>query len=241
VGFKKGGNFLNEKASSIVNSVIGWSTFVAITIALYAVFVYVPTEKMMGIVQRIFYFHVPSAWVAFLAFLVVFVGSVAYLWKKDRKWDILALSSAEIGVVFTSLVLITGPIWAKPVWGAWWVWDVRLTTTLVLWLIYVAYLMLRSTAGGGDRTARFAAVFGIIGFIDVPIVFMSIRWWRSLHPIVVATEGGGLHPSMLATLLISLGAFTLLYVYLLRQRVALEWMKAEVEEIKEEMALRRIA
>lgn len=240
VGFKKGGNFLNEKSSSTLNSVIAWSTFASITIALYAVFVYVPTERVMGIVQRIFYFHVPSAWVAFLAFLVVFVGSVLYLWKKDRKWDILAHSSAEIGVVFTSLVLITGPIWAKPVWGAWWVWDVRLTTTLVLWLIYVAYLMLRSTAGGGARTARFAAVFGIIGFIDVPIVFMSIRWWRSLHPIVFTAEGSGLHPSMLATLLISLGAFTLLYVYLLRQRMALEWMKAMVEEIKEEMMLRRI-
>lgn len=232
---------MNEKSSSTLNSVIAWSTFASITIALYAIFVYVPTERVMGIVQRIFYFHVPLAWVAFLAFLVVFVGSVLYLWKKDRKWDILAHSSAEIGVVFTSLVLITGPIWAKPVWGAWWVWDVRLTTTLVLWLIYVAYLMLRSTAGGGARTARFAAVFGIIGFIDVPIVFMSIRWWRSLHPIVVAAEGSGLHPSMLATLLISLGAFTLLYVYLLRQRVALEWMKAMVEEIKEEMALRKIA
>lgn len=232
---------MNEKSSSTVNSVLGWSTFAAITVALYAVFVYVPTEKVMGIVQRIFYFHVPSAWVAFLAFLVVFVGSVLYLWKKDRKWDILAHSSAEIGVVFTSLVLITGPIWAKPVWGAWWVWDVRLTTTLVLWLIYVAYLMLRSTAGGGAKTARFAAVFGVIGFVDVPIVFMSIRWWRSLHPIVIAQEGSGLHPAMRATLFISLAAFTLLYVYVLRERIALEWMEAEVEEIKAEMALRRIA
>ncbi len=231
---------MKERLSLAINSIIAWSTFVAIIVALYGVFIFVPTERTMGIIQRIFYFHVPLAWVAFVAFLMVFIASILYLWKKDRRWDILAHSSAEIGVVFCSLVLITGPIWAKPVWGAWWIWDVRLTTTLVLWLIYIAYLMLRTMAGGGTRTARFAAVFGIIGFIDVPIVFMSIRWWRSLHPIVIASEGSGLHPSMLATLLISLGAFTLLFVYLLRQRLSIEWVEVNLEEIREEMSMRKI-
>src|SRR4030042_5901728 len=140
-------------------------SFLLMVAALYLVFIYVPTEATMGVVQRIFYFHVPVAWVAFLAFFVVFVGSILYLWKRESKWDILAYSSAEVGIVFTTLVLITGPLWAKPTWGVWWVWDARLTTTLVLWLIYLAYLMVRSFALEESQGARFAAVVGIVGLI----------------------------------------------------------------------------
>lgn len=216
----------------LISNLLGWSSFVAMIAALYAVFVYVPTERVMGIIQRIFYFHVPSAWVAFVAFALVFIGSICFLWKKERTWDMLAHASAEIGVVFTTLVLITGPLWAKPVWNTWWTWDPRLSTTLVLWLIYVAYLMLRSFAADEEKAARFAAVFGIIGFVDVPIVFMSIRWWRSIHPVVIQPKSMGMAPPMALTLLISVLAFTLFYVWLLVHRVQLEQAKEEVHMLK---------
>jgi heme exporter protein C len=199
--------------------------------ALYLVFMWAPTERMMGIVQRIFYFHVPMAWVGFLSFSVVFVASIMYLWKRQTKWDNIASSAGEIGIVFTTLVLITGPLWARPVWGAWWTWDARLTTALILWLIYLAYLMVRSLASEESRGARFAAVVGIIGFIDVPIVALSITWWRTQHPGPLVFSGG-LEPSMLVTLLVSLAAFTALFAALLIERVNLKAMEAEVRDIR---------
>lgn len=209
--------------------------FLSMLAALYAALVYAPTEATQGDVQRIFYFHVPSAWVAFLAFFVVFTGSILYLWKKDRRWDILASCSAEIGVLFTTMVLLTGPLWGKPIWGTYWSWDPRLTTTLILWLIYVAYLMLRAYAGERTKGARMAAVLGIVGFVDVPLIHLSVLWWRSLHPLPVVIRAGGpaLPQSMLVSLMVSLLAFTLLYLYLLRERVHLEWMKDEVEALKQ--------
>lgn len=200
--------------------------------ALTAVFVQAPTEAMLGDVQRIFYFHVASAWVAFLAFFVVFVGSIAYLRTRSLKWDILAASSAEIGIVFTSLALLTGSIWAKQSWGTWWEWEPRLATTLLLWLIYVSYLMLRATITERSRAAAFSAVFGIVGFVDVPIVFMSIRWWRSIHPAVVTGRGIDLASSMLPAFFLSLAAFTVLYVYLLLVRTTLERSQEQLAEMK---------
>ncbi len=215
-----------------------WLTAAALLAAMVAIFLYVPTEKTEGPVQRIMYFHVPSAWLAFFAFFVVFLCSVLFLWKKEREWDIYAQSSAEIGVVFCSLVLITGPIWAKPVWGTWWVWDARLTSTLILWLIYVAYLMLRGQTESGSMRARYAAVLGIVGFLDIPLIHFSVLWWRTFHPQpkVITTEGlgTGMDPVMMATLLISLGAFTLLYFVLMGQRVQIEKMKDEIDRIKKE-------
>ena len=183
--------------------------------AFYAIFIWAPVEKSMGIVQKIFYVHVPAAWVSFLAFLVVCVSSILYLRSGKEFWDMLAESSARTGVLFITLVLLTGPLWAKPVWNTYWTWDARLTTSLILWLIYMAYLMIRSYAQDSEKGKRFAAVFGIVGFIDVPIVYLSIRWWRTLHPNYVLTtaEEGGLHPHMLITLLISLSAFTCLYLF----------------------------
>ena len=211
---------------------LGWLTMAAMIAALYAVFIYVPTERVMGIVQRIFYFHAPCAWVGFLAFFVVFLASILYLWKRRQQWDMLAFSSAEIGVVFTTLVLVTGPIWAKPVWGTWWTWDPRLTTTLILWLIYVSYLVLRNAIDDEERRARLSAVLGILGFIDVPIDFMAIRWWRTIHPAIIKSQGFQLNQAMLLTLLISLSAFTLLYAYLLVHRLRLERMRLQVEGLK---------
>ncbi len=212
------------------NILLGLS-FVLMVIALYLVFIYVPTEKEMGIVQRVFYLMVPMGWLALLAFLIVFIGSILYLVKRESKWDILAHSSAEIGIVFTTLALITGSIWAKPIWGVWWTWEPRLTATLVLWLIYLAYLMVRSYATEEQRGARFAAVVGIIGFVDIPIIALATTLWRGIHPGPVIFQGG-LAPAMLLTLQVSIVAFTVLYVILLMQRVSLKNSEMEVKRLK---------
>lgn len=213
-----------------------WLTFIVVSIAITFIFIVAPVERQEGIVQKIMYLHIPSAWVAFFAFFIVFVASILYLWKKEREWDIVAHSSAEVGLIFCSLVLITGPIWAKPIWGAWWVWDARLTLTLVLWLIYVAYLMLRFHAPEGSQRARFAAVLGIVGFLDIPIIHFSVLWWRTIHPkpkvLSMESPGSGLEPVMLITLLISFLAFTLIFFLLLGQRIYLEKMRDELNEIK---------
>ena len=199
--------------------------------ALYMVFVYVPTEKNMGIVQRIFYFHVPIAWGSLLAFFVTFIFSIFYLWKREMKWDSFACASAEIGVIFTTLVLITGPMWAKPIWGIWWTWDARLSTALILWLIYIAYLLARTFANEPARGARFGAVIGIVGFIDVPLVFLAVKLWRTQHPTIIIFEGGLTIP-MLLTLIVSVAAFTTLYILLLVQSANLKIMDANVKNLK---------
>ncbi len=213
-------------------------TGAGILAALVAIFIYVPTEKTEGVVQRIMYFHVPSAWIAFFAFFIVFLCSILFLWKKEREWDIYAHASAEVGILFCTLVLITGPLWAKPIWGVWWVWDARLTSTLVLWLIYVAYLMLRAQSEPGSTGARYAAVIGIVGFLDIPLIHFSVLWWRTFHPdpkfITSQGLGAGNDLSMNITLVIALGAFTLLYFMLMSLRVQLERMKDEIDRIKKE-------
>lgn len=220
------------KESYVARSGLLGLSFILLVAALYLVFIYVPTDETIGIVQRIFYFHVPVAWVAFLAFFIVFLGSILYLWKRESKWDVIASSSAEVGIVFTTLVLITGSIWAKPIWGVWWVWDARLTTSLVLWLIYVAYLIVRAYAAEEHRGARFAAVVGIVGFIDVPIVALAITLWRTQHPGPVIFQGG-LAPPMLLTLLVCLAAFTTLYFLLLIQGISIKNDEGETKRLRE--------
>lgn len=217
---------------------LGWATFALMALALYGALIYAPTERVQGFAQRIFYVHVPLAWVAYLAFFVVFLGSSLYLWRRTPRWDILARCSAEVGVVFTTLVIISGTLWARPIWGTWWTWDARLTTTLVLWFIYVAYLMLRASAEG-PRAARYAAVLGIVGFLDVPLIHQSVVWWRTLHPeaTVLRAEGPALPPEMLLVLGVSLVAFTLFYVYLLLLRLRWEWAREDLEELKSRLAL----
>jgi heme exporter protein C len=215
------------------SNILGWLTFLITSIALYMVFNYAPKERVMGQIQRLFYFHVAAAWIAFFAFFVVFIASIIYLKNRSTFWDTFGLASAEIGVIFTTIVLITGPIWAKPIWNAWWTWDPRLTTTLVLWFIYIAYIIIRASADESEKQARFAAIFGIIGFIDVPIVFMSIRWWRTIHPQVLESGSLNLAPEMIQTLLVSILAFTFLYIYLLLRRVKVEMLKNKVKELKE--------
>jgi heme exporter protein C len=209
----------------------------AIMTAQGLAFMYAPTEVTMGHVQRIFYFHVSSAWVGFFAFFVTFVSSVIYLffWR-ERRWDIVALSSAEIGVAFLVMVVTTGPLWAKSVWNTWWTWDPKLTTVLVLLFIYISYLMLRSMVENPEKRALLAAVVGIVGFADVPLVFGAVRWWGTrspLHPIIATSEGFSLSPRMLFTLLFCLGAFTLLYLTLLAHRIRLERLADEMAALKE--------
>ena len=158
--------------------------------SIFMVFEWVPTEEDQGIVQRIFYFHVPCGWVAFAAFGIVAIAGVFYLWLKDQIWDDLGYAAAEIGMVFCTLVLITGSLWAKPIWGTWWTWDSRLTTTFILWLLYGGYLMLRAMADDTPEVARFGAVIGIVAALDVPVVILSVRLWRTIHPAVLITRSG---------------------------------------------------
>jgi len=217
------------------DSILGWAAFLAISAALYLIFMWVPNEKIQGPVSKIIYFHISSAWLAFFAFFVVMVCSIAYLRTKDLKWDIYACASAEIGILFTTIVLVTGPIWGRASWNAWWTWDHRLTTTLILWFIYIAYLMIRSAFNEEEKKARLSAIFGIIGFIDVPIVWMSIRWWRTIHPNIVSSGGFAMDPSMVQTLMVSLAAFTLLYLYLLQKGVFVQKLRTETDHLKQQL------
>ena len=206
--------------------------FVSMLLALYLIGFYAPIEREQGVVQKIFYFHVPSAWVAFLAFFVVFIFSFRYLVSRDKRWDNRAAAAAEVGVMFCTLVIVTGPIWAKPVWGIWWTWDARLTLTLVLWLIYVSYVLLRHYVADAEKRATLSAVLGIIGFIDVPLVYFAIRWWRTQHPQPVIAGGGGagMDPRMAAAFWVSLAAFTVLFVYLYHVRAKQHDLEDEIEQ-----------
>jgi heme exporter protein C len=183
---------------------------------------FTPLEAMQGAAQKIYYVHVPSAWVAFLAFGVVGVCSILYLALKEPRLDRLAASSAEVGLVFTSVVLITGPIWGRPIWGTWWTWDARLTSTLFLWFIYFGYIVLRGAVNEPGQRARFSAVLGILGALLVPFIHMSVFWFRTLHPLPVVLKPGtpALPGAMLFTLLFSLAVFTVFYASLLWQRYA---------------------
>jgi heme exporter protein C len=216
------------------------ATLAWLLVALYMVFLYAPQEATMGEVQRIFYIHVASAWTAFVAYFLVFLGSVGYLWKHSPRADDLAQAAAEVGFVFCSAVLVTGPLWAKPVWGIWWTWDARLTLTFVLWLLFVSYLMLRSYVPSPGRAATLAAVVGIIGFMDVPIDYMAIRWWRTQHPqpVMAGGEGSGIEPRMWVTLLVTWAAFLCLFSYLLRQRLWLAEARRELSALRRALAIR---
>ncbi|MBI3666733.1 MAG: cytochrome c biogenesis protein CcsA [Acidobacteria bacterium] len=201
--------------------------------ALYLAFVWAPTEKTMGHVQRIFYFHVPSFFTAVVAFLVGMVAGIRFLMSRDFRFDELAVSSNEIGVIFTSVNLVTGSVWAKPIWGVWWTWDARLTSAFVLWLMYVGYLILRRSVDEPGLRGVVAAVFSIFAFVDVPIVYMSIRWWRTQHPqpVMFSTEGT-LDPQMCLVLYFCLLAMLVLYLCLLQIRRRVERLRHETEGLR---------
>ena len=209
--------------------ILGLITAVLLSYALYEALVAAPTEKTMGDVQRIFYYHVSSAWTAFLLFTINFVASVVYLIRRSPKADAIALVTAEVGVVFCTVVLVTGPLWARPVWGIWWTWDVRLTSTLVLWLIYVSYLMLRRFSTSG-QTPLLAAVLAVFGALDVPLVYFSIWYFRTQHPQPVVGGGGSIDPRMMQVLLINWLAFLCFAFLVCWSRYRLERLRREVEE-----------
>ncbi|MBS3784003.1 MAG: cytochrome c biogenesis protein CcsA [Anaerolineae bacterium] len=196
---------------------------ILIIVALGMAFLYAPRELTMGDVQRIFYFHVASAWVGFFGFFITFLAGIAYLIGGRRSWDILGLSSVEVGLTFITMTVVTGMLWAKPVWGTYWSWEPRLTISAVQLLIYVAYSMLRASITSPERQARFSAVYGIVAFVTVPLSWFAIRWWRTIHPdILTGGEAMAITPRMVQTLVASIAAFTVLYGTLLRQRMRLE-------------------
>jgi heme exporter protein C len=224
-----------------LDDVLPWATLAAMLVAQWLIFMVVPTEAQMGIVQRIFYFHVPVAWASFLCFFAVAGASAVYLWNGSRAADRLALASAEVGVVFCTLVLVTGPIWARPIWGVWWTWDPRLTMTVILWAIYAGYLMLRAFGGNDDATARYAAVLGIVGVLDIPVIRVSVRLLHGIHPAVLTTREGGsglTDPTMRATLYVSAIAMLLLAAWLVRLRVASLRLEAETAALRRRVEAR---
>jgi heme exporter protein C len=222
---------MSTRLQSRLDTALEIALFLSMAFALYMALIGAPRERTMGDLQRIFYFHVPSAINGLTAFAVNFAASLMYLIRKNRWWDSLALSAAEVGVLFLGIVLVTGPIWAKPVWFLWWTWSPRLTSSLILCLLYMAYLLIRNYIEDPERKALVSSVFGIIAFVDAPLVWFSIRWWRDIHPSPML-ETGGLSPSMRPAFWVCVAAFQILLIYLLRRRFYLESMRTEVERLE---------
>ncbi len=225
--------YMEKPGQDWLGIVLAGLSCAAVLIALGMVFIYAPRETTMGDVQRIFYFHVSSAWVGFFAFFVTFLAGIMYLARGERRWDVVAVSSVEIGLTFITMTVITGSLWARPTWGTYWTWEPRLTISAVQLLIYISYVMLRTAIDSPERKARFAAVYGIVAFVTVPLSWFAIRWWRTIHPdVLTGGEGMALSSSMVQTLLFSIATFTLLYATLMRQRVRLEWAADAVSHIR---------
>jgi heme exporter protein C len=214
-------------------AVVGAGVVLLLVAAAYASFFIAPTERTMGVIQRIFYLHVPSAWAGMTAFLICFVANLQYVLGRKQKWDWIGVSAAEVGLAFTTVVLITGPIWAHRVWGIWWTWDARLTSTFVLWLLYVAYLTLRNMMEELERRALMSAIFGIFAFLDVPLVFGAIRWWRTQHPqpVIMGSPGSGLEPTMRKVFFFSVLAMHALMILLVSERYRLEKLRGAFQEL----------
>jgi heme exporter protein C len=229
---------VHRRLAPFADHVLPWATTLAMLVALWSVFMYVPNERVQGAVQRIFYFHVNSAWAAFLGFFVAAGASGLFLWRGRPEHDRVAIAAVEVGMLFCTMVLVSGPIWARPIWGTWWTWDPRLTMTVILWTIYAVYLVLR--AGGRDdpQIARYAAVLAVIGVLDVPLIRISVRLWRGMHPSVISAppEKGGLDdPRMVTALLITFAAFALLFVWLLWLRYEGLRLRDELQRVEDRM------
>ncbi len=228
------------KSDSRLN-LLGWLTFILITLGLYLALVYAPTEAQMGSIQRIFYFHLGADTVGMLAIIVAAIAGIFFLRTGATRYDRSASASMELGFVFGAIALATGMIWARPVWGTWWTWDPRLTTFLILWLIYIAYLMLRASARDDPGMARMAAVFTFIGTADVPFIIIAPRIWRGISPVLFGVNDAqqftfNMPPEMVQALMVCIVAELLLFAYLLIQRVRLEELQSEVEQLHEGLA-----
>jgi heme exporter protein C len=217
----------------VVSLLVGMLACIGMLATFWMVFFYAPLDAVQGIPQKIFYIHVPSAWIGMLAFVVLTIAGIVYLFKADERWDWVARASAEVGLIFLTVALVSGSIWGKITWGTWWSWDAKLTAVLILWFMFVAYLMLRSYMGRTEASARSAAVLGIIGCIDVPIIYEATNWWRTLHPAAqIGTPDGGLPPEAVWTFLVALVAFTLLYSFLLVQVYQLQRLQTLAQRLR---------
>ncbi len=223
--------------------ILNFAALVAMLIAVYAALVLAPdainVDPSIRPAQRIIYFHVPSAWSSMLAFFVAFIASILYLITKHIRWDIWARAAAELGIAFTVAAIISGSLWAKPAWNTYWTWDPRLTTYTIVLLLYIAYFMLRGAIDEPSRRARMAAVYGIFAFLSVPLTFMSIRWWNTIHPVIVDapenTNKFGLGPNMMNAFMITNIAFIILFVTLLANRISLGWAEERMDALKERL------
>jgi len=213
-------------------------SIIGIGVATYFALVYAPTEAVMGNVQRVFYFHVGTAWVGLVGFVVAAVSGIVYLTTKDMRWDRFEVAAVEVSTMFFFITIVLGSIWARPAWNTWWTWDPRLTTAAVTELIYIAYFMLRAGIEDPEKRARFGAVYALLGGLSAPITFMVIRLFRTIHPVVVGTASaeaqGGFDMSgdMLTSMFVSLGAFTILFVSLMWHRIRLGGLEEKVEQLK---------
>jgi heme exporter protein C len=216
-------------------------SLILIAVALWIVLFYAPMEAVMGNVQRVFYFHVSAGWVGMFSFFVSVIAGVFYLRTSDRKWDIIGLAGVEVGLVFAFVNIVSGSIWARPIWNTWWTWDPRLVTATIMELVYFAYLMLRQGIDDPDRRARFGAIYAILGFASVPLTFLSIRIFRTIHPLVMGASGSdalgsfSMTPKMRLAFFLSLFVFTVLGVDLLWRRIRLGYLNDKVEKLKMKM------
>ena len=224
-----------RSGSSTVWMLLLFGTLLLFGATLYVVFAIAPVEMQMGIVQKIFYFHVPSAYAMYIGFGVSALASVFYLVKRDAKWDALGVAGAEVGTLFCLIVLVTGPLWARKAWGVWWTWDPRLTTTLLAGMIFAAYLALRSMGEAGEVEKRFAAGLAIFGVVDLPLIHFSVHRWRGVHPTVITGKGGGLESEMYWALGLSFVAFTGLAVLLIWSRAVIERQRNEAARLRFEL------
>ena len=211
-----------------------------VLIAAGLVFFYAPVEKLMGAVQKVFYFHVATAWVGMLGFLVAAIAGAIYLRKGEQRWDIVGVSAVEISLVFFLIAILMGSIWARPIWNTWWTWDPRLTTAAIVELIYAAYMLLRAGIDDPERRGRFYAIYALFGFISVPLTFISIRLLRTIHPVVIggaeaASQGGfSMDAPMKTAFFFSLAAFSVVFADFLWHRIRLGTLKVEVEKLRVE-------
>ncbi|MFK7986781.1 MAG: cytochrome c biogenesis protein [Sandaracinaceae bacterium] len=214
-------------------------TALLFVVALYTIFFHAQVEARMGIVQKIFYFHVPSAYAMYLGFAMCAIGSIVYLVKRTEGWDAVAVAGAEVGLLFCIAMLITGPLWARKAWGVWWTWDPRLTSTLLAGMIFTAYVVLRSF-GGGEAERRFAAALGIVGALDIPVIHYAVQRWRGTHPTVITNRGGGITAEMGHALIVSLVLFTALFALLAWIRIRQERTRQALRSLELEAAERGI-
>ena len=226
------------KPRPLVLKILDWLSVILIAIGAYLSIWWAPQEAVMGDVQRIFYFHVAAGWVGMIGFLLAVFAGIVYLIKKDLNWDIIGLAGVEVGLVFSFINIVTGSIWARPIWNTWWTWDPRLVTATIMELVYIAYLMLRQGIDEPERRARFGAIYAIIGFVSVPLSFLSIRIWRTIHPVVVGSGDAGaqgtfdMTADMRVTFFFSLFTFTVFGVARLWHRIRIGFLQDKVERMK---------